>query len=373
MKSQVSIARCHDYQPRLVLEAVRKSIDLIGGITNYVRPGSKVLLKPNLLMAKEPELGITTHPEVVRAVVKLLKEINCEIFIGDGSGVLGNEIVNEDEVYERSGMKRIASEEDVKIARFEKRRWRGDFPLTTWIDECDYFISLPKFKTHGLTILTGAIKNLFGLIPGIYKVELHRRYIVKDEFAKILVDIYEQARPALTVVDAIMAMEGNGPATSGKLRNTGLLLAGFDCLALDSVLALLMRIKPHEILTNREAEKRGLGRADLSSIEILGEKLEDVIDKPFLLPATSYARKRIPRPIINIAKKLIRFYPKVNYKNCILCGACIKGCPAKVINIRNNRIVINYSGCISCFCCQEFCPNAAISAKRSLVARLLRL
>jgi len=372
MKPKVSIVRCSNYYSASVLEATEKSIDLIGGITNYVRPGSKVLLKPNLLMAKEPEFGVTTHPEVVRAVARILKKINCQVFIGDGHGVLGNHIVDTGEVYKKTGMERLASEENIRIVKFEKRRWRGKFPLTTWLDDCDYFISLPKFKTHNLTILTGAIKNLFGLIPGTYKVELHKQYLARDDFAKILVDIYQLVKPSLTVIDAITAMEGNGPGTSGKLRNMGLLLVGSDCVALDSILALIMRLSPYDILTNKEAAQRGLGCADIGSVAILGEKLEEVIKEPFLMP-TSFIKNHIPTPIINIVKKLVHFYPLVNHNNCVRCGACIQACPEKVINIKDNQIAINYSGCVSCFCCQEICPNAAIDTKKSLVARLLKL
>ena len=363
MNSQVSIVRCRSYDPCLILEATRKAIDLIGGIANYIKPEKRVLIKPNLLMAKEPEFGITTHPEVVRAIAK--------IFIGDAPNVWGGQIENIDEVYERSGVKRIAEEEGIEIVKFDKRRWRGELALTTWLDDCDYHISIPKFKTHALTILTGAIKNLFGLVPGNYKLELHRRNFQKEDFANMLVDIYEEAKPALTVVDGIVAMEGEGPS-GGKLRDIGLLFASSDCVALDSVLATIMGLKPYDILTNKEAAQRRLGTTDINSIQILGEKLEDVIGEPIQLPP-ALLQRNIPRPIIKIAKKLIRFYPKVNHNNCNRCGACIKACPEKIIGMKNGRIIISYSSCISCFCCQEACPNRAISIKRNLIANLLRL
>lgn len=373
MNSQVSIVRCRSYEPALVQEATRKAIDLIGGITKFVKPESKVLVKPNLLMAKEPEFGIDTHPEVVRAVIKILKEIDCKIFVGDGPSVWGSQIENVEEVYSRSGVKNICEEEGATLVRFDKNRWRGKFPLTTWLDNCDYVVNLPKFKTHDLTILTGAIKNLFGLVSGTYKTELHKHYFKAEDFSKILVDIYEIARPALTIIDSIVAMEGEGPGSSGKLRPTGLLLASSDGVALDSILALIMGLGPFDILTTQEAAKRCLGIADINSIEIVGERLEDVIEEPFQLPTPSMQRKKIPRPIIELAKSLIRFYPKVEYNNCNLCTACIQACPEKIIQMKNNRLAINYSGCISCFCCQEVCPNSAIKIKKSIVAKLIGL
>ncbi len=370
MTSKVSIVRCKSYNPSLVQEATKRAIDLIGGISSFIKPHSKVLVKPNLLMAKEPEFGVDTHPEVVRAVVKILKEIHCSICLGDGPSVWGNHTENVDEVYERAGMKKLSYEEDIQLIKFDKRYWRGKFPLTAWQDICDYFVSIPKFKTHDLTTLTGAIKNLYGLVVGTYKAELHKKYFSGEDFAKILVDIYQEARPALTVIDGIVAMEGDGPGTSGKLRNAGLLLAGFDCAALDSILTLIMGLEPFDILTTKEAVTRGLGVADINSIEILGERLEDVIAEPFQLPTTSMVKK-IPRPIIEIAKNLIRFYPKVDHLNCTRCGVCIEACPNKIVSMKSNYIVIDYSKCISCFCCQEACPGSAIKVKKSIFAKMI--
>jgi uncharacterized protein (DUF362 family)/NAD-dependent dihydropyrimidine dehydrogenase PreA subunit len=372
MDSRVALVKCPDYSPTLVQQVIRRQINLLGGIEKFIKPGSRVLVKPNLLMAKQPEFGITTHPEITRAVVRLLKEIGCRVLLGDGPSVWGSQMENVDEVYEKTGLNNIARQEGVELVRFEKSRWRGKFSLTTWLDDCDYLVSIAKFKTHNLTTLTAAIKNLFGLLSRMQRTELHRRYFERGDFARILVDIYQEAGPALTVVDGITAMEGNGPGTSGKLRHTGFLLAGSDCLALDSILALIMGLKPYDILTNKEAAGRGLGAADMNHIQVLGDRLEDVIGKPMQLPATSTV-DRIPRPVTNMLKKLVLFRPKVNHNNCIRCGACIEVCPKKVIKMKNNRIVIDYSGCIYCFCCQESCPNAAIEIQKSLVARLLRL
>jgi len=372
MNSKVSIIKCASYESSLVQQATREAIDLLGGISSFIRPGSKVLVKPNLLMAKEPEFGIDTHPEVMRAVIKILKEIGCDILVGDGPSVWGNQIENVDEVYTRSGIKRVCREENVKLVEFDKRRWRGKFPLTTWLDNCDYLVNVPKFKTHDLTVLIGAIKNLFGLVSGTYKTELHKNYFEINSFAKMLVDVFQETKPTLTIVDGVVAMEGDGPATGGKLRSLNLLLAGTDCVAIDSVMALIMGLKPFDILTTKEAAARGLGIADINSIEIRGDKLEEVIDRPFLLPTTSI-KKKIPRPNINLAKKLIRYYPCVEQDNCIKCAACIQACPNKIMTMKNERIVIDYSKCISCFCCQEACPASAIKVKKSILAKIIGL
>lgn len=372
MKSKVSIVRCTNYDAALVSQAVKEAVDLIGGITNFIRPQSRVLVKPNLLMAKGPEAGITTHPEVVRGVVKLLKGIGCRIFLGDGPCAWGTQIEDVDEVYEQTGMKALSEEEGVELVKFGQRRWHEKFPLTGWLDHCDYLVSVPKFKTHYLTILTAAIKNLFGLVSGTYKTELHKNYFGEKEFSGIVVDVYQEARPALAVVDGITAMEGEGPGTGGKLRQANLLLAGADGVALDSILALVMGLEPFDILTTREAARRGLGTADINAIEILGEKLDEAINQPFQLPATSITKK-IPRPIIEIAKKFIRFYPGVDYRNCIRCSACVQACPQKAITLGAERIAIDKKKCISCFCCLEACPASALKVKKSVLAKIAGL
>jgi uncharacterized protein (DUF362 family)/Pyruvate/2-oxoacid:ferredoxin oxidoreductase delta subunit len=369
---EVAIVKCKNYSPELVQEKVGQAIDLLGGISDFIKPQSRVLVKPNLLMATEPESGIDTHPEVVRALVRILRKIYCSVFVGDGPSAWGAQAEIVDEVYERSGMKKVCEEEGVSLVKLDKRRWRGKFPLAAWLDDCDYLVSVPKFKTHDLMTLTGAIKNLFGLVSATYKTELHKKYFDKEDFAKILVDIYQETKPVITVIDGIVAMEGDGPATSGKLRNTGLILAGSDCVALDSILALIMGLEPFDILSTKEASDRALGTADPDTITILGERLEGIIGEPFLLPTTSIGKK-VPRPVINLAKKLIKFYPCVERDNCIQCAACIRACPNKVISLKDKRITFDYSECISCFCCQEACPASAIKVKKSMFAKMIGL
>lgn len=372
MSPEISIVRCVGYQPGLVQEKVKQAVDFLGGMSNFVRPESRVLLKPNLLMAKEPEFGIDTHPEVVRAVIKILKELNCEIFVGDGPSVWGRQPEDVNEVYRRSGIKGVCEEEGVNLVKFENKRWRKKFPLTTWLDNCDYLINLPKFKTHSMTLLTGAVKNLYGLVWGSYKTELHKNYFAINDFTRMLVDLYEEVRPALTIVDAIIAMEGDGPATGGKLRQENLLIASSDCVAIDSVLAKIMGLEPFDVLTTKEAAARGLGAGEIDKINIKGEKLNDLSCRPFILPVSSPVL-RIPRPLLEIVKKFIRYYPYVEQTNCIKCSACVDACPHKIISLKQKGIAFDYPGCIACFCCQEACPASAIKIKKSLLAKLAGL
>lgn len=372
MKAELSLVKCSSYSLTEVYPAVKRALDLLGGISRFIKPQSKVLVKPNLLLAKEPEAGITTHPQVVRSVVKLLKEINCRIYLGDGPSVWGNHIENVDEVYRATGMKKIAEEEGIELVRFDKRKLRQGIPFAAFLDECEHLVNLPKFKTHELTLLTGAIKNLFGLVVGTYKTELHKRYFNKEDFAQMLTSIYAEVKPALTIIDGIVTIEGDGPASSGKIRQADVILAGQDCVALDTILAMLMGIQPEEVLTTKFAAERNLGTCQIKEISLLGEKLEDVKGRPFLLPAASWTRK-VPQPIAKLLLKMIKHYPYVVDENCTRCSACVSACPQKVVSLKDKGITFDYKDCISCFCCQEVCPVAAIKVKKSLFAQIIGL
>lgn len=369
---RVSLVKCAEYDPQQVQAAVTKVIEQLGGITKFVKPESSVLVKPNLLMAKGPETGIVTHPEVVRAVVRLLKEANCRIFVGDGPSVWGRYIEDVDTVYQMTGIKAMCDEEEVDLVTFESRRWHGKFPLSTWLDTCNHVINIPKFKTHDLTLLTGAVKNLFGLVSGTFKTELHKAYYRKEEFSKVLVDIFQDIKPSLTVVDGITALEGDGPATKGMLRKLGVLVAGRDCVSVDMVLAQIMGIDPMEVLTTREAKRRGVGCTDFSDIEIIGERPENITTRPFILPTTSM-KKNLPQWLVNLATQMIRYYPYVDHQRCTKCCACAQACPMKIITLRNDKIAIDLRKCIACFCCQEACPSAAINVKKSWFAKVIGL
>jgi len=373
MNAQVSVVKCDGYAPVLVEAALRNVLNLLGGLTGFVKPGSRVLVKPNLMMSKPPEFGITTHPEVVRAMIHLLKEIDCRIVVGDGPSVWSKYIENVDEVYEITGISKVCQQEGVKLISFDKRRMRNKFPLTAALDECDYLINLPKFKTHGLTLISGAIKNLFGLVSGTFKTELHKDYPEPFEFAKILVDVYQESKPNLTIMDGILAMEGNGPGTSGKTRQLNLLLGSSDCVAIDTVMAKIMGFNNYEIMTTKEAAGRGLGEDQINRIRIEGEDINQLNIRPFVIPFTAAKRIKLPSVLKKMLKVLIKYYPYSLRLKCTRCGHCVKICPSQCMRLTENGIQIDYHKCIACFCCQEICPAAAIGVRKSLLAKLIGL
>lgn len=364
--AKVSIIRCADYETANVFNAVKRAVDLIGGIDTFVKSGMKVLLKPNLLSARVPEDAVDTHPEVVRAVVRLVKSAGAVPYIGDSPGGYGKNI---DEVFEKSGIKRIAEEEDVELKRFTASRFVNGIPAARQIFDSDRVISIPKFKTHSITVLTAAIKNMFGAVVGLYKAQCHSRAPKEEDFSRIIAKVYSIARPHLTIVDGIIAMEGDGPS-SGVIRQMNLIMAGEDAVAIDSCLAKIMGVEPLDILVTKEAYEAKLGEADLSKIEVMGDALDTFIAKDFKLPQTT-PLKFLPRSVMNGIASLIKFKPYIDIKICKRCNLCKTACPVSCIEIEKDYCRIDYKKCVRCLCCHEVCPYRAISIKRNILAKMV--
>jgi uncharacterized protein (DUF362 family)/Pyruvate/2-oxoacid:ferredoxin oxidoreductase delta subunit len=364
--ARVAIIRCGNYDTSRVYDAVKRGLDLLGGISAYIRPGMKVLLKPNLLSERAPEDGVDTHPEVVRAVARLVKGAGAIPYIGDSPGGYGENIK---EVFERSGMKRIADEEGLELKRFTASKFVDGIPISRQIFDSDRVISIPKFKTHSITVLTAAIKNMFGAVVGLYKAECHSRAPREEDLAGIMAKVYSIARPHLTILDGIVAMEGDGPS-SGSLRSMNFIMAGDDALAIDSCLARIMGVEPLDILVTKKAYEAKLGEADMSKIEVMGDGLDSFVAEDFKLPQTT-PLKFLPKSIITIIASLIRFKPHIDSRICKRCNLCKIACPVSCIEIGPKSCKIDYKICSRCLCCHEVCPYRAISIKRNFLAKIV--
>ncbi len=354
MKSKASIIRCHTYDPQELYAAVKKSVDLIGGIESFVKNGQKVLLKPNLLKEAKPEEAVTTHPEFIRAVIRLVKKQTNNIFLGDSPGGL----VKAQTVYKSCGIEKVANEEGIQLIQFNSIVKKDNIPFAKIMDEVDVLISLPKFKTHNLAVITSAVKNVFGLIPGLYKVHAHKQAPNFVKFAGELARVYGMAKPHLSIVDAVVAMQGDGPA-AGDPYNLGLVVTSSDAVSIDAVLSKIIGIDPFSVPSTKAACSMKLGQADMNDIDIEGESLEDMIVKDFNLPRIS-ALFKIPN---FLAKSLLRFIPLmmgIDNGKCTGCLVCKNICPQGAIKYVRGRLRLDFRRCILCLCCSEMCPNNAI-------------
>lgn len=370
MATNVSIVKCAEYDQEKVFAAVKRAVDLLGGMRSFVKPGDRVLIKPNLLKARPPEDAVTTHPEIVRAVIRLVQEAGGLALVGDSPG-LGDL----KRVCEKSGILDVIQEEGAVLSEFDeamtiKNKGRFQrFEIARAAYEADVIINLPKLKTHGMTLLTGAVKNLFGCIPGKRKVLWHFNTGVNhDAFSLMLVELCALLKPRLTILDAVVGMEGNGPG-SGDPRRIGVVLAGNDPVAMDVVSAKIVGVAPELLPLIRAAAKSGIGETRLSHIEVLGERISDVAIQRFRTPPREHAEWRLPEWAKRFFKDALTTRPVIDHQACIQCGLCQGHCPQEAIETVGDKLTIDYRTCIRCFCCQEFCPEGAITVGRGWVLR----
>lgn len=340
-------------------------------------PDSRVLLKPNLLAKHVPERAVTTHPAVVRAVIRALKKRGIhQITVADSPGGVYTPAVMKP-LYRQSGLQAVCEEEGVSVytaCEWGERACTGFdlVPRFSWIQpalEADCIINLPKVKTHIMMGMSCAVKNLFGLVPGLQKAEFHMRFPEKQHFARMLVDLCEAARPALTIADGILAMEGDGPA-GGMPRNLGLLLASEDPYLVDLAVCRVMNFPPQQVEYLACAIRRGLCANEFEESRAEG-------DTDALFPRTDYQmpesyvdinfsgkRTRAIRWLFPWLEKRAAPRPVIARSRCIGCGKCAEICPGHTIQVSNGKASIAPQGCIRCFCCHEMCPVKAIDVKR---------
>jgi uncharacterized protein (DUF362 family)/NAD-dependent dihydropyrimidine dehydrogenase PreA subunit len=364
--ARVSIARCPDYQHEHVCSSIRASLDHLGGIGAFVARNDRVLLKPNFLIGRSPERCVNTHPAVVKAVAELVLEAGGKPFIGD-SPQLGSAR----NVAEKCGVGAVARELGLEIAEFdpvEVKNERGNhyrhFVIGKAVLEADVIINLPKLKTHSLTLLTLAVKNLFGCIPGPRKAQWHFRISRHgaDFFARMLLDLYRLIQPPLTIVDGIVGMEGNGPG-SGSPRQLGLIVSGTDAVAVDAVITEVLGINPQDYPTLRLAMSEGYGTPHLHDIDVLGEDLAQVRVPDFILPRMVTIPGAARALLMKVMKGPLTTRPVIDVIRCRGCSGCMKACPAGCITEEAGSFTIRPGQCIQCLCCMEVCPEGAIDLR----------
>lgn len=376
-KSQVALLRCLNYDQTRVDTAVRRGVDLLGGIGALVKPGDKIVLKPNLLWGADASKCITTHPAVFQAVGKLLLEAGAKVFYGDSPSFSSGE-----GAARRAGLKQVADALGITWTDFENgcevshqsALLVKKLVIAKGVIEADGLISLSKLKTHALVRLTGAVKNQFGCIPGILKAEYHVKLADPYDFASMLVDINTSIRPRLYVMDAVMGMEGNGPH-SGQPRQLSALLVSSDPVALDAIASRIVGLNPAFVPTALAGEKAGLGSYHQEQIEVLGDSLPDFIVSDFQV-VKSPPEKAAISPLLTFIRNRVSPRPVIDSVKCNACGTCVEMCPVGPTALdwtkyeTGKRPRYRYNCCIRCYCCQEICPEGAIVVRTPLLGRL---
>lgn len=382
--NQVYVASCPDYAQAEA--CIRTLVEQMGGMGRFVRPGERIVLKANLLRAAPPESAICTHPAVVEAVARLVKEAGGTPVICDSpGGALHKEGVLRN-LYEKTGMAAAAAAAGAELAMDASTRTVSlpegkvlrQAELITPVAEADGVIDLCKMKTHVLMSMTGAVKNLFGVIPGLSKVGYHATHPDHAAFADVLLDLTEYVRPRLSLMDGILAMEGDGPGSSGTPRQAGLLLASANPLALDAAAGALMNLPRQNNPVLLAAERRGLSPCRIEDVELVGGTVEELRMTDYKFPASTKSNLMdflgpLARPAEKLCKRLLSQTPRIDAAKCVGCGICAKSCPGKAIAMTapGGRAHIRPKACIHCYCCHELCPQRAVELRQNRLGRLL--
>ncbi|MBO7148944.1 MAG: DUF362 domain-containing protein [Clostridia bacterium] len=372
----VAVSYISEYDTEKITEILKTQFGNLG-ITGESFENKRVVIKPNLIMKKSPEYAATSSPEILDALLDILDGYSpASVVIAESSGGPYTKQSLE-AAYNVCGIKSVTDKHNAtlnfdttyKVVDFSDGKTVKRFNIISPIADADVVISLPRLKTHSLTGMSGAVKNYFGVIPGLEKFELHARFPDYNDFSSMLVDLatlVATRAETINILDAIVGMEGNGP-TGGSPRRIGAILTSRSAFAIDSIAKEL--ICAHGVLSVKEADARGLASADADKISVIGDDYKSLIVRDFKQPDSKkrglvgflqtfsggaigeYFR---PRPVIG--------------KSCIGCGECVRSCPKETISLvseKNKRIAsIKLDNCIRCFCCQELCPIHAIEVKR---------
>jgi len=363
--NKISIVECNDYTGENLQKALREAVNKS---PMPIIKGKTILLKPNILSDSASSACITTNPEFLRQVIRLLKEEGAsKIYVGDSPGLatLGFKPV-------KCGIYDVIKEEKVTWVDFAKNptnhklnvgKKKINLPMASIIDEVDLIFSLPKLKTHELMYATGAIKNLFGLVPGLHKSPNHLYFPSRTSFAKLVVEIYKVVKADYTIMDGIIGMEGPGPA-NGKPKAMNLIIAGSSLPGVDAAQAIIMGYEPTQIPILRELQRQKLFNTSDNEYPVLDFK--DLPKKNFEKIEIRNKTKFFSTLIVPFLSRGIEEKKQKKEKtpvfndNCIKCGKCVKICPAKALTMTRNGVKIDKEICIRCYCCHEVCPANAI-------------
>jgi len=382
--SRVALLKCEVYDSPVIKEKMNEALNLIG-LEPGIFAGKRVVIKPNLLSATAPEKSVVTHPEFFRSALRMVRDHGGAPVLCESPGFQSLA-----KVMKKAGYDRIVEEEGCEVAdpgatrilfydgpcRFKR------FEISSAVFDADLILNLPKFKTHGLTYITGAVKNLFGLIDGLNKSQWHLKARSKEEFSEFLLDFYsallngfEKRKVFIHLMDAVMGMEGEGPGVAGRPRKIGAMVAGEDAVSVDAVATTVVGLRLKEALTVVLGEKRGLGAGAPDRIDLQGAGLDEFQVRDYV-PSKASGRSPVSAWPLNttLFKNLLVEKPVPSKERCTLCYQCKAICPGGAIGDSKGESGVphyDYDQCIRCYCCMEICPEAAIALKRGKLQWLM--
>ncbi len=372
--SKVIIQECINYELETVMEKINTAVNILGGWDRFVKPQDKVLLKVNLIGPKPSESAAVTHAEFIRAMVRILKSKNCTVWIGDSSGGAIAGIAPTAQSFRIAGYERIAEEEGAEIKNFDREgvmpaqpesRCEETMYIAKPMFDADVVINLPKLKTHSAQIFSGAVKNVFGCIPGLKKAKYHKMAPNSSDFGQIICDIHKATRIQLHIMDGILAMQGEGP-TAGSIYQAGKILVSDDPLALDVVAAKMAGMDVEDVPILETARKRNLGEGCLKNIVLAGDYEQIPRLAGFKLPKRFRGtKKRKSKALVRVIE-FFDTHPKINPNKCKRCNMCVESCPVQAIDKETKKI--DYKICIECMCCHELCQFQAVELKNENIA-----
>lgn len=376
----VCFDRCSEYELDRITEIIKKDFSVLGVDSDFVK-GKKIAIKPNLVSAKNPDSAATTHPVFVEAVYNVLREIGADsIILAESPGgpyskpALSHiyKVTGMASVSEKTGLE-LNLDTDFRKYDFIEGKKLKSFDIISPIAECDVIINICKLKTHSLTGLSCSLKNLFGVIPGVIKFEMHAAYSKLEDFSRMLVDLnlsLAKDKKIISICDGIVSMEGNGP-TNGTSVKTGVIFASDCTAALDIAAEKFIGSEGETLYLDYAAEELGIDRQ-------LPDGVLSDNDKAELKRPDSKSWAILSNLSTFMGGRLARFVepkPKVNNNRCIGCGKCVGYCPQKTISLKKkgNRKVarINKADCIRCYCCQELCPEGAVDTVKNPIVKLI--
>ncbi len=370
--SKVIIQECIDYSVEDIMFKINTGMDKLGGWQKFVKPGNTVLLKANLIGPKSSDSAAVTHSEFIRALTRILRNIGCTVWIGDSSGGAIAGIAPTAQSLKVAGYEKVAKEEGAIIKNFDKEgvfevdpkgKFKDKMYLAKPLVEADVVINVPKLKTHSATIYTGAVKNVFGCIPGLRKAMYHKIAPEKEDFGDILTDIHLAAKFHLHIMDGIVSMQGDGP-TAGSPYDANKILISTDPLALDAVAINMIGMDIKDIGIFEASMRRRLGQWDLGKIIIDGDYTISTLPalKNYKLPKRYGSKKKRNSKVIIKVVDFFKTRPVINRRKCKDCNVCIESCPLKIIDLDTK--IIDYDECIECMCCHELCMHNAVELKK---------